>query len=81
MIKVLVVDDHPIIREGLADLINKEEDIVVCGCAENIPQAMKAIKRLRPDIITVDISLEDASGLELIKNIKTQHPGLPILAL
>ncbi len=79
--KVLVVDDHPIIREGLADLINKEEDVVVCGCAENIPQAMKAIKELKPDIITVDISLEDASGLELIKEIKTQHPGLPILAL
>jgi response regulator of citrate/malate metabolism len=44
----------------------KEEDVVVCGCAENIPQAMKAIKRLKPDIVTVDISLEDASGLELI---------------
>ncbi len=79
--KVLIVDDHPIIRDGLADLINKEKDVVVCGCAENIPQAMNAIKRLNPDIVTVDISLEDASGLELIKNIKTQHPGLPILAL
>lgn len=79
--KVLVVDDHPIVREGLADLINKEEDVVVCGWAENIPQTMKAIKKLRPDIITVDISLEDASGLELIKEIKNQYPGLPILAL
>ncbi len=79
--KVLIVDDHPIVREGLADLINKEKDIVVCGCAENIPQAMKAIKKLKPDIVTVDISLEEASGLELIKDIKTQHPNLPILAL
>lgn len=79
--KVLIVDDHPIVREGLADLINKEEDVVVCGCAENIPQAMKAIKKLKPDVVTVDISLEDASGLELIKDIKTQYPGLPILAL
>lgn len=79
--RVLVVDDHPIVREGLADLINKEKDIVVCGGAENIPQTMKAIKKLEPDIITVDISLEDASGLELIKDIKTKYPDLPILAL
>ncbi|MFH1719058.1 MAG: response regulator transcription factor [Planctomycetota bacterium] len=79
--KVLVVDDHPIVREGLADLINKEEDMVVCGWAADIPQTLKAIKDLDPDVVTVDISLEDASGLELIKDIKTQFPGLPVLAL
>jgi DNA-binding NarL/FixJ family response regulator len=79
--RVLVVDDHPIVREGLADLINKEKDIEVCGCAENIPQTIKAIKELDPDVVTVDISLEDASGLELIKDIKIQFPGLPVLAL
>ena len=79
--KVLVVDDHPIVREGLADLINKEEDLVVCGWAEDVPQTLKAIKDMSPDVITVDISLEDASGLELIKDIKAQFPGLPVLAL
>jgi DNA-binding NarL/FixJ family response regulator len=79
--RILVVDDHPIVREGLADLINKEKDIEVCGCAENIPQTIKAIKELDPDVVTVDISLEDASGLELIKDIKIQFPGLPVLAL
>ncbi|MHC4424555.1 MAG: response regulator transcription factor [Planctomycetota bacterium] len=79
--KVLVVDDHPIVREGLADLINKEQDIVVCGWAKDIPQTIKAIKNLKPDVVTVDISLEDASGLELIKEIKTRFPGLPVLAL
>ena len=79
--KILVVDDHPIVREGLADLINKEKDIVVCGWAENIPQTIKAIKNLKPDVVTVDISLGDASGLELIKDIKTRFPSLPILAL
>lgn len=79
--KVLVVDDHPIVREGLSDLINKEKDLEVCGCAKDIPQAIEAIKKLDPDVVTVDISLEDASGLELIKDIKTQFPGLPLLAL
>lgn len=79
--KVLVVDDHPIVREGLADLINKEEDLVVCGCAEDIPQTLKAIRKAPPDVVTVDISLEGASGLELIKEIKTQFPNLPVLAL
>lgn len=79
--KVLVVDDHPIVREGLSDLINKEKDLEVCGCAKDIPQTIEAIKKLDPDVVTVDISLEDASGLELIKDIKTQFSGLPLLAL
>ncbi|MHC4677518.1 MAG: response regulator, partial [Planctomycetota bacterium] len=79
--KVMVVDDHPIVREGLADLINKERDLVVCGWAEDIPQTLKAIGDLKPDVVTVDISLGDANGLELIRDIKTQFPGLPVLAL
>jgi len=79
--KVLVVDDHPIVREGLADLINKEKGIVVCGWAEDIPNTIKAIKKLKPDIVTVDISLQGVSGLELIKDIRTHFPSLPILAL
>ncbi len=79
--KVLVVDDHPIVREGLADLINKEKDLVVCGWAQDIPRTIKAIKNLNPDVVTVDISLGDADGLELIKDIKTQFPDVPVLAL
>jgi DNA-binding NarL/FixJ family response regulator len=79
--KVLIVDDHPLVREGLTDLINKEKDIVVCGWAKDIPHAIKAIKKLKPDVVTVDISLENASGLDLMKDIKTRFPGLPVLAL
>ncbi len=79
--QVLVIDDHPIVREGLADLINKEADISVCGCAKDIPDAIHAIEHLKPDIVTVDISLERSSGLELIKDIKARFPGLPMLAL
>lgn len=79
--KVLIVDDHPLVREGLTDLINKEKDIVVCGWAKDIPQTIKAIEKLKPDVVTVDISLEKASGLDLMKDIKARFPGLPILAL
>lgn len=79
--KVLVVDDHPIVREGLADLINKEKDIEVCACTEDIPATIEAITKLKPDVVTVDISLAGASGLELIKDIKARFPGLPVLAL
>lgn len=79
--KVLIVDDHPIFREGLADLINRQEDMEVCDMAKDVPMALKALKKLKPDIVTVDISLENASGLELMKDIKTLFPDLPMLAL
>lgn len=79
--KILIVDDHPLVREGLADLVNKEKDLVVCGQAEDAYQAMEAIRELKPDMAIVDISLKETSGLELIKDIKIQHPGLPILTL
>ena len=79
--KILIVDDHPLVREGLADLVNKEKDLVVCGQAEDAYQAMEAIRELKPDMAIVDISLKETSGLELIKDIKIQHPGLPVLTL
>ena len=79
--KVLIVDDHPVVREGLTCLINEEADLVVCGTSEDMPEAIKAIQNLEPDIATVDISLKDTSGLELIKLITAQFPHLPVLAL
>jgi DNA-binding NarL/FixJ family response regulator len=79
--KVLIVDDHPLVREGLTDLINKEDDIEVCGWAKDIPHAIKAIKKLNPDVVTLDISLENASGLDLMKDIKARFSGLPVLVL
>jgi len=78
---ILIVDDHPIVRQGLAELINHEDDLVVCGQAEDAHQAMKAVKELKPDMAIVDISLKETSGMELIKNIKAQFPNLPSLAL
>jgi len=79
--KVLVVDDQPIVREGLTYLINEEEDIAVCGSVETISQVMEAIQGLEPDLVTIDLYLQDASGLDLIKDIKIKFPSLPVLVL
>jgi DNA-binding NarL/FixJ family response regulator len=78
---ILIVDDHPIIRQGLTELINQEIDLTVCGEAEEAHRAMQAIKSLKPDIVIVDISLKQTSGMELIKDIKAQYPNLAVLAL
>jgi len=78
---VLIVDDHPIVRQGLAQLINQEADLHVCGQAEDSHQALQAIRTLAPDMVVVDISLKDTSGIELIKDIKVQYPSLPVLTL
>jgi len=78
---VLIVDDHPIVRQGLAQLIDQEHDLHVCGQAEDAHEAMRAIRELNPDLAIVDISLKDTSGIELSKDIKVRHPGLPVLIL
>ena len=79
--KILIVDDHPIVRRGLKELINHEKDLVVSGQAEDAHQAMGAIRAQKPDMAIVDISLKGTSGLELIKNIRIQYPSLPVLTL
>lgn len=79
--RILIVDDHPIVRQGLENLINLEKDLIVCQQVETAYQAMKAINKLKPDMIIVDISLKEKNGLDLIKDIKVQYPDLPALAL
>jgi DNA-binding NarL/FixJ family response regulator len=78
---VLVIDDHPIVRERLAELINQQPDLVVCGEAEDSHQARKAVAELQPDIAIVDITLKDTYGIELIKEFKDRYPKLPMLVL
>lgn len=80
-LQVLVVDDHPVLRQGLKLLINQEPDLMVCGEAENPQQAFTAIKEKHPDIAIIDLSLAQSSGIDLIKNIKSRYPRLPILVL
>jgi DNA-binding NarL/FixJ family response regulator len=78
---VFVVDDHPIVRQGLALLINQEPDLVVCGEAEEGQAALRALADTRPDVLVLDISLPGPDGLELLKTIRSTDPALPILVL
>jgi DNA-binding NarL/FixJ family response regulator len=79
--RVFVVDDHPIVRQGLALLINREEDLIVCGEAEEAHTALEAIAALRPDILIVDISLTGPDGIELVKTLRARSATLPVLVL
>jgi len=80
--KVLLVDDHPLVREWLAHLLNQQPDFQVCGEATNGPQAMKLIAKVEPNVAVVDISLEGGcSGIELIKSIRAIHPEVVTVVL
>jgi DNA-binding NarL/FixJ family response regulator len=80
-IKVLLVDDHPLVREGLVNLINQQADLAVCGEASNEPAALQLIGALKPDVAVVDISLENGSGIELVKSVKNIYPAVKMLVL
>lgn len=79
--RILLVDDHPLMRRGQADLLSREQDLMVCGEAGTAREAMDAIAKLKPDLVLVDMTLPDKDGLELIKDIQALHPGLPVLAM
>jgi DNA-binding NarL/FixJ family response regulator len=77
--KVLIVDDHPIVRRGLAELISLEPDLQSCGEAEDMAQAIKIIEANSPDVVIIDMSLKGGHGLDLIENIKSNHPNVKML--
>lgn len=79
--KVFIVDDHPIVREGLAQMIHREPDLTVCGEAEDAQSALQMIYALKPDIVIVDISLHGPDGLDLLKSVRAKDPTLPVLIL
>jgi DNA-binding NarL/FixJ family response regulator len=79
--RVLLVDDHPIVRQGLALLIDREPDLSVCGEAEGAHTAFHAIATLRPDIVVLDISLSGPDGLDVLKEIRMKTASLPVLIL
>jgi DNA-binding NarL/FixJ family response regulator len=79
--RILIVDDHPIMRQGLVTLINNEPDLTVCCEAENAQQAMNGIAADRPDLVILDITLPDKNGLEVIKDLQASDPALPILVV
>jgi len=79
--KVLIVDDHPIVRQGLRLMIDEEPDLRVIGEAQSEREARIAIRELEPDVVIVDISLAQGDGLELVRDVHAHHPGLPMLVL
>ena len=79
--KVLIVDDHPLVRDGLAKVLNQQADLAVCGEAADAPAALAALGRCRPDVVIVDLSLDEGNGLDLIKDFHARRPRLPILVL
>lgn len=79
--QVYLVDDHPIVRQGLIKLIEQEDGLEVCGEAGSVSEALEALKSLGPDVILVDISLEDSNGLELIKVVDDLGLQIPMLVL
>ncbi len=79
--RVLIIDDHPVFRAGLAALVNLEADLTVCGEAGDAAHAMTAIEHSRPDLALMDMSLPDKSGLELLKDVRVMHPDLPVLII
>jgi DNA-binding NarL/FixJ family response regulator len=79
--RVFLVDDHPIVRHGLTQLINREQDLIVCGESEDGSKALTAVGAAKPDVVVVDLTLKRSSGFSLIKNLNAHDPKLSILVL
>lgn len=79
--QILIVDDHPITRDGVATLINQQTHLKVCGEADTAHEALAMIPELKPDMAIVDVTLKNTSGIELMKSIKAQFPQLPVLIM
>jgi DNA-binding NarL/FixJ family response regulator len=79
--KIFIVDDHPVFRKGLSQLINEEPDMMVCGEAKDVNEAKRSIQSAGPDMVIVDITLKDKSGLELIRFLHERDESLPVLVV
>jgi DNA-binding NarL/FixJ family response regulator len=79
--RILLVDDHPVVRDGLAEAINNEPDLIVCATAEERQDALLAIERTKPNLAVIDLMLKSSSGLELIKDVHARWPELLILVV
>jgi DNA-binding NarL/FixJ family response regulator len=79
--RIFLVDDHPLVREWLTNLLNQQPDLEVCGEAETVADALRGIAATKPKLTIIDISLNAASGLELVKDLRIQHPSVAPLVL
>jgi len=81
MKRIVIVDDHFLLRAGWSYLIDPQEDLAICGAAGSVSEALEIIEKTSPDLVITDLSLPGRSGLELIKDLKALHPGLPVLVV
>lgn len=79
--RVLIIDDHVMVREGVAEIIKHEDDLDVCGTATTANEGMEAVNKLKPDLVLVDITLPGKNGIEFIKDVRSMHPEMPILVM
>src|SRR5262245_12631739 len=79
--RILLVDDHPLVREGFAEVLGREPDLVICGEAEDRHHALDLIPSAKPDLAIVDLALKKSHGLELIKDIRAQFPNVLMLVV
>ncbi len=80
-VRVFLVDDHPVLRQGIRVVLNREPDLTVCGEADDAMASLAAIQHLKPDVALVDLSLKQSSGLDLIKDLHTHQPRVRLLTL
>ena len=80
-VRIVVVDDHPLFRHGLVQLLNSDDAFAVCGEANTAPEAMTLVRKVRPDLLIIDLGLKGPSGLELTKSVRAEFPRLPVLVL
>lgn len=78
-VRVVVVDDHPAIRDAIADTVTDQADLELCGAVGSAQEAFELVRRTRPDVAVIDISLGDAHGLDLVQNLRAQHPALEVI--
>lgn len=79
--RILLIDDHPIVRKGLVEMINREADMDVAGEATDAAEGLMQLAKVKPDLVVTDVSLEAGSGIELIKSVKARYPEIPVLVL
>lgn len=79
--RIFIVEDHPIFRMGLMELIQQEKDLIVCGTAEDVKDAYRAVQKLKPDLVIIDLSLKKSNGFELLCNLHEESRKLPVLVL
>ncbi len=78
--KVLIVDDHPAVREGLMSRISRQRDLIICGEAATVAEALRLVEITQPDVVVIDISLSEGNGIDLIKRIRTRNSSIRMLA-